>query len=157
LDSPSLTQNLRLKKLQPGKKPKPQNKQTPLSKTPLPIETPIALPSKPQTKALYPVKGWNQKPPYPSRAIRLGQEGSVHLELQIDSRGKVASLRILKGSGSPLLDLVSRKTLARWRYDGGPGKVREKVVFRLIGAGMGGVEIVNPQEGRSSPNPRSRK
>ncbi|GEM_PF-3730999 len=113
-------------------------------------------PSKAQTKTLSPVEGWNSPPPYPPHAISLGQEGSVLLELEINSKGFVTKTRILKGSGSPLLDLVCRKCLGQWRYDGGPGKVREQVIFKLA-RGNGAVEIEGIHEDPSFPKPRSRK
>ncbi len=143
LDSPSLTREFS------------RPSQAERNKTPTPKTTSPTLPSKAQTKTLSPVEGWNPKPPYPVRAIRLGQEGSVQLELRIDEKGRVQNIRVLRGSGSPLLDLVSRKTLATWRYDGGPGRVRERVVFRLVG-GEAGVVVGKAQDG-GSPNPRSRK
>ena len=149
LNSPSLTRNLSKQRV-PKKYP---STETP-SPTPRPASLPI--PSEAQAKTLSPVEGWNPKPPYPKRAIRLGQEGSVQLELQVDAKGRVRNIQVLKGSGSPLLDLVSRKTLATWRYDGGPGKVHEQIVFRLVG-GEAGVEVGRSQDGRFSPNPRSRK
>ncbi|HHI80385.1 MAG TPA: TonB family protein [Planctomycetes bacterium] len=147
LDTPVLTR--RLKPLKNTPKPvHPEPKEIPASPSP----------TKARSRSLSPVEGWNPKPPYPRRAIRLGQEGSVQLELVVNSQGRVVSVRILQGSGSPLLDLVSKKTLATWRYDGGPGRVRERVIFRLRGTrGESGVEIELPQERSPSPNPRSRR
>lgn len=43
-------------------------------------------------------------PVYPSRCRRLGHEGTVHLECEVDEAGRVAAVRIVRSSGCEDLD-----------------------------------------------------
>lgn len=58
----------------------------------------------------------NPKPPYPSLSRRLGEEGLVLLRVRVTETGEAGEVRILKSSGYPRLDEVSKDTVARWRF-----------------------------------------
>jgi protein TonB len=45
---------------------------------------------------------------YPSEAARLGQDGTVEVKLVVDRTGKVESIQLESGSGSPWLDLAAQ-------------------------------------------------
>ncbi|MFQ5506578.1 MAG: TonB family protein [Planctomycetota bacterium] len=81
---------------------------------------------------LLPIAGLNPEPPYPARAVELGQEGSLSLALDVDARGRVVSIRVLDSTCSKLLALSAIKTLETWRFRGGPGIYRKTVHFRLL-------------------------
>lgn len=86
-----------------------------------------------------PLEGCNEPPPYPARAIRLRQQGKVVLLLAVDGTGHVTGIDVHQSSGFALLDLVAKKTLAGWRFSGGPARVPWTIVFRLAG-GTGQVQ-----------------
>jgi protein TonB len=56
-------------------------------------------------------------PPYPLLAIRLGEEGNVHLRLTISAQGVVTDAVVVRSSGYGDLDQAARDwILAHWRY-----------------------------------------
>jgi len=59
----------------------------------------------------------NVPPAYPALALRRGWEGRVLLEVQVDAAGAARSVRVLEGSGVPLLDATARKAVERWRFE----------------------------------------
>lgn len=58
----------------------------------------------------------NPAPRYPRTSLRLKEEGTVILELLIQSDGKVGEVRIKNSSGFPRLDRAALKAVKRWRY-----------------------------------------
>ncbi|MBS0457290.1 MAG: energy transducer TonB [Proteobacteria bacterium] len=78
-------------------------------------------------------------PEYPRQALREGVEGTVLLELLVDTDGHVLRVRIVHGSGDRRLDEAARaQVLANWRFqpairDGHPVQAlgTAPVVFRL--------------------------
>ena len=79
------------------------------------------------------------QPDYPSASRRLGEEGSVVLELTVGEDGKIADAKVITSSGFPRLDEAAvKEALRRWRFnpgteDGKPKAMRHrvKVTFRL--------------------------
>jgi len=76
---------------------------------------------------------------YPSASVRLGEEGSVLLELTLDSDGRVLEARVIESSGHARLDQAAVDEAVRaWRLrpatlDGAPieSRHRIRVQFRL--------------------------
>lgn len=56
-------------------------------------------------------------PNYPNRAKRLGQEGIVHLEIQISKSGFAEEIRILTSSGYPDLDIAAINAVKKWEFE----------------------------------------
>lgn len=68
----------------------------------------------------------NPRPVYPSMARRLGQEGTVVLEVIVATDGSAKSVRIQESSGFELLDQAALQAISRWKFV--PGK-RGEVPF----------------------------
>jgi protein TonB len=56
------------------------------------------------------------KPVYPSRAARMGQEGYVKAELNVDATGRVISVKIVKSMPDGVFDKSAIKALKRWKF-----------------------------------------
>ena len=78
-------------------------------------------------------------PPYPPRAARRGEQGTVMLRVDIGADGVPYAVAIEQGSGSTLLDRAARQhVLAKWRFhpamlDGRPvaATARVPIAFSL--------------------------
>jgi protein TonB len=55
-------------------------------------------------------------PEYPARAVRLGQQGTVRVEIEVLATGDVGAVRLLVSSGSRLLDDAALRAAERGRY-----------------------------------------
>ncbi|HET9868962.1 MAG TPA: energy transducer TonB, partial [bacterium] len=82
----------------------------------------------------------NPPPPYPEEARRLGQQGTVVLEVEVDDQGRARSVRVARSSGYPLLDGSAKGTVQQWRFEpfrlGGvavPGSLELPIIFNLQG------------------------
>ena len=58
----------------------------------------------------------NSPPAYPAMARRLGEEGEVQLDVQVGPEGNVLEFRLMKSSGSALLDQTAIQTVRKWRF-----------------------------------------
>ena len=56
------------------------------------------------------------KPLYPSRAKRMGVEGYVKVELNVDSTGHVTNIEILKSVPKGVFDKSVKKALRKWKF-----------------------------------------
>jgi protein TonB len=81
---------------------------------------------------------FHPKPDYPERAKREGWEGTVLLEVSIDSQGRPERVAINRSSGFPLLDHAAQEAVKSWRFR--PALIGERritstarvpIVFRL--------------------------
>ena len=54
--------------------------------------------------------------PYPKLARRRGQEGTVWLNVQVDTAGEVSDIEVLESSGFSQLDQAALKTVRRWYF-----------------------------------------
>ncbi|MFP5408569.1 MAG: energy transducer TonB [Gammaproteobacteria bacterium] len=60
----------------------------------------------------------NPKPPYPSLSKRLGEEGTVRLNILVNPDGSVAWLELAKSSGHPRLDRSAMDTVqSSWKFE----------------------------------------
>lgn len=59
----------------------------------------------------------NPKPPYPALSKRLGEEGTVRLNILVNPDGSVARLELAKSSGHPRLDRSAMDTVqSSWKF-----------------------------------------
>lgn len=56
------------------------------------------------------------KPLYPSRAKRMGIEGYVKVELDVDATGHVTSIRILESVPKGTFDKSVKKSVRKWKF-----------------------------------------
>ena len=82
----------------------------------------------------------NPQPAYPMAARRRGAEGTVVLEVLVDSAGRAASVKIAEPSGETSLDVAATEAVRSWRFvparrgtESVEGKVRVPIRFRLQG------------------------
>lgn len=60
----------------------------------------------------------NPKPPYPALSRRLGEEGTVRLNILVNPDGSVARLELAKSSGHPRLDRSAIETVqSSWKFE----------------------------------------
>jgi protein TonB len=60
----------------------------------------------------------NPKPPYPHLSRRLGEEGTVRLNILVNPDGSVARLELARSSGYPRLDQSARNTVqSSWKFE----------------------------------------
>ena len=55
-------------------------------------------------------------PIYPTAAKRMGQQGTVKLEINTDIYGEIISIAVIRSSGYPLLDESSIEAVKEWNY-----------------------------------------
>jgi len=79
-------------------------------------------------------------PPYPNVSARIGEEGTVQLELDVAANGRVTDARVVKSSGFARLDRAALEAVRKWRLrpatvDGRAvaGTLLHEIVFRLDG------------------------
>lgn len=63
------------------------------------------------------VKGSRVAPVYPSRALRLQQEGTVILHILVDQAGKTGEIKVVESSGFPLLDIAAVEAATKWSFN----------------------------------------
>lgn len=60
----------------------------------------------------------NPKPPYPRLSRRLGEEGTVRLNILVNPDGSVARLELAESSGHPRLDRSAMETVqSSWKFE----------------------------------------
>ena len=77
-------------------------------------------------KEAIPLYRENPPPMYPRVARRKGYEGTVLLEVLVNTAGKVADYRLLRSCGHSVLDEAAMKSVSRWLFE--PGMRGEKKV-----------------------------
>lgn len=117
----------------PTPTPIPQTVAAPLEPTPLPEPVPEVLPPPaPVAEAPKPAPSLppaptpphpadylnNPKPSYPALSKRLGEEGTVRLNILVNPDGSVARLELAKSSGHPRLDRSAMNTVqSSWKFE----------------------------------------
>ena len=106
--------------------------------TPKPPSPPRAAPEAPRAKGpSHPARVLRRyQPEYPRTARRDKVEGRVMLDVQITTRGRVGSVRVISSSGSPVLDSTAIAAVKRWSFapakkDGNPVSSQVHVPFRF--------------------------
>jgi protein TonB len=106
--------------------------------SPEPVEEPIqvaALPTEADTtpepspsgiKEAIPLYRDNPPPRYPRIARRRGYEGTVVLEVLVNTEGRVADYRIIQSCGHPVLDRAAMNSIRNWLFE--PGMRGDKKV-----------------------------
>ncbi len=86
------------------------------------VEAPRPAPPSPPTPTPTPPRPAdylsNPKPSYPSLSKRLGEEGTVRLNILVNPDGSVARLELAKSSGHPRLDRSAMDTVqSSWKFE----------------------------------------
>lgn len=58
----------------------------------------------------------NPEPPYPAVSRRLGEEGRVLLNVQVEPDGSPRQVRVARSCGYPRLDEAARGAVEKWRF-----------------------------------------
>jgi len=53
---------------------------------------------------------------YPSQALRAGEQGTVLVLAQVDVNGQVSDTRVVRRSGSNILDHAASNEVRRWKF-----------------------------------------
>jgi periplasmic protein TonB len=93
-------------------------------------EKTASLPSTRKMTKATPAYRENPRPEYPRIAKRRGYEGTVVLEVLVNSGGKVDELRILESSGYGILDRSALKSVRDWVFE--PGSVGDRKVAMWV-------------------------
>ncbi|MDP1645835.1 MAG: energy transducer TonB [Thiobacillus sp.] len=117
----------------PTPAPIPQSVAAPPEPTPVPEPVPDVLPPPaPVAEAPKPAPSLppaptpprpadylnNPKPPYPHLSRRLGEEGTVRLNILVNPDGSVARLELARSSGHPRLDRSAMETVqSSWKFE----------------------------------------
>ena len=56
------------------------------------------------------------KPLYPSKAKRMGTEGYVTVELDVDATGRVTAMKVIKSVPQGVFDKSVKKALRKWKF-----------------------------------------
>ncbi len=108
-----------------AKGPRTAKTKTMMAATTPSLERQVALASRPQLM-------------YPSQALRVGEQGTVLVLAQVDVNGQVSDARVVRRSGSSILDHAASNEVRRWKFapalhDGRPiaANVEVPVSYRL--------------------------
>lgn len=105
---------------EPQSEPRSAPAQTPASASiPAPAEAPqpTPAPSLPVTQPRFNADYLdNPKPPYPSAARRMGEEGEVRLRVHVDPAGNAQQVEVFRSSGFARLDQAALHTVKQWRF-----------------------------------------
>lgn len=71
------------------------------------------------------------EPLYPLGSRLRGEEGTVRLEVQVDSRGRVTQLEVIESSGYPQLDRAAEKAVQRTPFSPSPGINRPALIIAV--------------------------
>lgn len=78
----------------------------------------------PETLVFGQGEGRQPAPEYPSRAMKLGQEGVVGVRLTVSSEGRVITTSVANSSTHPMLDDAAERCVKyRWRFSRGQTRV----------------------------------
>lgn len=83
------------------------------------VDEPFALPEQETLRSPEPIEHLNLPPAYPSLARKRGWQGTVLLEVDVQSNGMVESIQIKKSSSYELLDKKAFEAVAKWRFSPG--------------------------------------
>lgn len=121
-------------KMRPPKEKRQPKKKTTIQQSvaSLPASQPTICPQGAGVEEVPPKILFAPKPHYPEEAKRQGQAGVAHVGVRVNARGHVEEVRLVKTSGSPLLDESALEAVSRWRFmAGGPNPMRAVVPVRF--------------------------
>lgn len=72
----------------------------------------------------------NPEPPYPAMSRRLGEEGRVLLNVQVEADGLPRQVRVARSCGYPRLDEAARSAVEKWRFV--PARQGERAVAASV-------------------------
>lgn len=85
----------------------------------------------PTTPALFDAAYLNNPAPvYPALSRRLGEQGTVLLDVYVDENGKAQNVAVKKSSGFEMLDNAALETVKKWRFSA--AKQGEKLVASSV-------------------------
>jgi TonB family protein len=92
-------------------------------------------------------------PRYPNRSARFGEHGDVAIDLLVDAQGNVDQVKIVRSTGSRLLDRAAVSAVRQWKFAPVRGRVpaepvwgQTKLVFALPQRILGVPFIVMPYD-----------
>jgi protein TonB len=99
----------------------PATRSTRVAAAPRPQATSQPLPTARQQLAVdpyYPARyrGTPAQPPYPRLAVRLGQEGTTRLVVEINPQGEVVAISLHQSSGFAVLDKAAIAAVQEWKF-----------------------------------------
>lgn len=109
----------------PNTQPPPAEISTPLTppdpatspaETTASSHTNVSAPASPQPPRFDAAYLDNPRPAYPLLSRRMGEQGRVVLQVQVDAQGKPGEVRIHRSSGSTRLDNAAHEAVQRWRF-----------------------------------------
>ncbi|MGH8048175.1 MAG: TonB family protein [Chthoniobacterales bacterium] len=114
----------------PSLTPTPTPRPTPVATaTPRPVTKPASAPTKQRTSPAKPSAGSsgargstkpqylsNPAPEYPASSRATGEHGEVMLRVEVDAKGRPASVGIFHSSGYQALDNAAVRAVKRWRF-----------------------------------------
>lgn len=71
-------------------------------------------------------------PPYPAMSNRLREQGSVYLDIKIESDGSASQVLVTRSSGFPRLDEAAVKAAYRWRYIPRQGGATKPNIYQYV-------------------------
>lgn len=93
--------------------PPPVHTEAPKPPPPPPPKPTTAITNDP----LRPIMRTHTQPPYPPISVRLGEQGTTLIEVNINTEGTVSECRVVKGSGSERLDNAACDWVkGHWRW-----------------------------------------
>ncbi len=75
--------------------------------------------SQQEIKEARPLYRDNPPPEYPRRAMQRNQQGTVFLEVLVNSRGRVEEIKVAESSGYSILDRAARDAVRDWVFEPG--------------------------------------
>jgi periplasmic protein TonB len=76
-----------------------------------------AIPADGVTRRAIPRGGYQYRPAYPSRARRLGIQGTTLLHVLVSEHGRVAEVIVKQSAGHPDLDQAAADAVRRWQFE----------------------------------------
>jgi protein TonB len=109
----------------------PEPAEEPIQVAALPSEADMTPePSPSGIREAIPLYRDNPPPRYPRIARRRGYEGTVVLEVLVNTEGKVADYRIIRSCGHSVLDTAAMKSIRKWLFE--PGMRGDKKVAMWV-------------------------
>ncbi|RJQ65196.1 MAG: energy transducer TonB [Desulfobacteraceae bacterium] len=80
-------------------------------------DSPAHGPDRPVVLTSVPLYALNPPPPYPALARRRNYQGTVLLDVLVNSQGGANQVKVAQSSGYPVLDQSAVESVRRWRFE----------------------------------------